>query len=887
MNRKAPPPAYPPGGGFDPKPGLHSKGDLHDPKKSGRQHRRNLSSPCDRPPATPGGVKMRFRAIEAKTHLEFKGRIDWNDVTEDTSGFPINTVDRWDIEWRAVIVEGDVVTPIEVEHAALTAATNPAANVFLYTTGRNTDWIVGDRVQVKGCTPDTDYNITGVITHKPAANQFKLESNDTGLGAAKDPGEVFNLSTKEDFHHKFRNPKRRIALRKAEMVVLTSDHESITGGSNPAGSTYRFNTGNDNTYQVNDYVKVEGVSPAAYNGVWRVTNRVDNDTFEVAGDTSSLAAAGAGDVYLATTAFRYTTRGASGFNLGQSTKITGCKPETEFNGTWDITKVTGEDVFEVQPNRPPNDDLNDAQTLGVAFDEDDFLHVTIPHVPRPKTWSWQARVRCRSGEGCWSAFSRWTTAILPWDGAEPRPPTPTYGDFPITFDTKGKDDKHKLRLLFTYDEVGFWDVPGGDREDDVRGYDVQIDQSTDGATWDDAHGGGKPYRTQHRPAMDEDADTERVAVFPRISRRFWYRARVRTVDRFSRKGAWSDWTDPALPFDDDAPPKPKNVEVYPQSTDRVVVAWDDPTIDLPTSGTVSGTSGTPTLAGIGTHFLHQIEAGAIVKVFGNTYTVSEVTSATALTLMTNLSNSPSGHTLYEVVEDPDIAMYAVQLADWSDVNLGVQPNVWSDVYARDRVNGNRKAFKVKDADVGLTFYARVRSLDAARNRSKWVPAWVKDLHAGVGNDDPDVDGDGVVVLPGMSSVIVEFQNPRGEGQIEETTTKRWENLTTNRLYFLKARMTCGDRENTSGEPTGADIIVQITRFLDDGVSSAHLFTFGNRLRIQDGEWRSGLTVPPDFEITYLDPGEAISATVQQIGSDHPGNNLVIQVTLSPAPPLAV
>jgi hypothetical protein len=392
--------------------------------------------------------------------------------------------------------------------------------------------------------------------------------------------------------------------------------------------------------------------------------------------------------------------------------------------------------------------------------------------------------------------------------------------------------------------------------------------------------------------MDEDADTERVAVFPRISRRFWYRARVRSVDRFHRRSAWSDWTDAALPFDDQRPPTPLDVEIYPQSTDRVVVEWADPTIDVPLSGTVTGTSGTATLTGVGTHFLHQIDAGDRLKIeSGATYTVLKVTSATALTLTTNLATSPAAKKIWEVAEDPDVALYAVALAHSADVNLGVQPNEWADVYARDRVNGTRKAFKIRDADVGLTFYARVRSVDAARNRSEWIPAWVKALHAEAANSDPDVDGDGVVVLPGMSSVIAEFENPRGApGNIEETgspnTNKRWENTTTNRLYFVQARMICGDRDAGQGEPTGADIIVQVTRFESDGTSSAHLFTAGNRLRIQDGEWRSGLTPAADFEITYLDPGEAIQPAVVQVGSGNPGNNLLIQITLSPAPPVA-
>ena len=68
--------------------------------------------------------------------------------------------------------------------------------------------------------------------------------------------------------------------------------------------------------------------------------------------------------------------------------------------------------------------------------------------------------------------------------------------------------------------------------------------------------------------------------------------------------------------------------------------------------------------------------------------------------------------------------------------------------------------------------------------------------------------------------------------------KRWENLGLNRLYFQYARMTCDE----SNRPGGADIIVQIARFEDDGVTNASIFASGNRLRIQDGEWRSAVVV---------------------------------------------
>lgn len=913
-----PPPSFPPGRGFAPKPGLDGKGDLHDPKKAGRQHRRSLASPCDRPPSVPTGVRMKFRAVEAKTHLNFKGRIVWDDVTTDSSGFTISTVDRWDIEWRALDGDGD---PVEVEHSALLRAWNPTAQNFHYKTARaispdrdgGFEWHVGDRVKIHGCFPETNYNGTFTITAIPASDEFVVDGGHSGEQDAKRVGEVYDLSTSQTFRRKLRNPQPRIALRKATMEIATSDHSGITAAHNPSGTTYRFVTGPTNDYQVGDYVKVEGASPPAYNGIWHVTNRIDADTFEVLGDQSGVAAGTSGDVYIATTFFEFTTRGINGFNNGDQVRVTGCRPEVDYNGTYEVTTTPGDDVFRVRPNRHPNEPLLNAEVLGVVYDHTDALHLLMPHVPRARSWSWQARVRCRSGEGCWSAFSHWTDPILPFDGAEPKPPAPTYGTFPITFDHKGKGKHRKTRLLFTFDEVLNWDVPGGDREEDVKSYTVQLDHSIDGVTWDTTRQGGSPYRTHSRPARDGDADSTVTVVFHNdIHRHYWYRCRVRTIDRFSRRGDWSAWTDPALPFDDDSPPTPVNVEVFPASTDRVVVAWEDPTIAVPCVGTVSGTIGFPTLTGVGTQFRRQVEAGTVIKIAdtyadlgsADTYTVKAVTSATSLTLTSDLLASATDSVVWEVTDDPDVAIYAVQIAKFANVDTSVQPNEWSDVYAHDRSEGRRKGFKIKNSDTDETFMARVRSIDAARNRSAWIPAWVRAAHSGDANSDPDADADGVVVVPGGSIVSAEWNYPGrldkdgldikdDDGDTTEHITapyeipSRFENQTGIRLYFKNCQLTCGDKEAGTGCPTGTGIIVQMRRWETDEVTAHTLFDASggdDRPRIGTNDFRGSSNT---FQAggKYVDPGEAVSCTLFQYGATNPGSNLRVQLTMSPAAPV--
>jgi hypothetical protein len=142
-----------------------------------------------------------------------------------------------------------------------------------------------------------------------------------------------------------------------------------------------------------------------------------------------------------------------------------------------------------------------------------------------------------------------------------------------------------------------------------------------------------------------------------------------------------------------------------------------------------------------------------------------------------------------------------------------------------------------------------------------------------------------VVDPGQTSVIAEFHAPRpgtvSTGQLDPgDIPKRWENLGTSRLYFQYARMSCDEAHR----PTGDDIVVQIQRFEDDGVTFANIFTIGNKLRINDGDFRSGRET--DFDIAYLDPGESLQAVIQTVGSGNHGQDLDITVFLSPIPAVA-
>ncbi len=59
-------------------------------------------------------------------------------------------------------------------------------------------------------------------------------------------------------------------------------------------------------------------------------------------------------------------------------------------------------------------------------------------------------------------------------------------------------------------------------------------------------------------------------------------------------------------------------------------------------------------------------------------------------------------------------------------------------YAKDRgVKGNHRNFVIEEADLGLIFYARVRSVSSDRDKSAWIPGTI------AGNSDPGASASGV------------------------------------------------------------------------------------------------------------------------------------------------
>lgn len=556
----------------------------------------------------------------------------------------------------------------------------------------------------------------------------------------------------------------------------------------------------------------------------------------------SWAPISAASIVSGTTA-EFTTKRKHGFSNGDLVVVGGMVP-SGYNGTWTITTTPTAWKFRADIGTSPAA----ATDFGQVQDADDTYHVITGVLPQPKTLYWKARVRAHSVEGCWGLWSAWTAVGLPWTGADPTPPAPTLFSPAISFDRIGKGKRRHFRLKAKFYEVTNWDVPGGDTEDDMRAYQVVIDRSDDASAWD-----GSPwYRKKLVMAkQDDDADTTRTVNF-RVSPKQWYRYKVRSIDRFNRHGAWSSWSDAALPNDNVTPPTPLQVLIHGTSTDRVVLNWDKPVIDYPTRGTVAGTSGTATLTGTDTKFTIEIGTGTVVKVDNNSYTVKAVASDTSLTLTGNLSTSPTISVLYEVEEHYDVEHYEAQIAKLADVNTGPTPDDWSVVYMRDKTRGTRKAFKVLAADENGTFYGRVRSVDMAGNKSAWVAGRTTP------NDSTTADGMAVVIGKGAGKTKIVWSVLGRVRVLAEANTHDYdmdEGLTT-----LKVRA------RVKVAPVGANLIVGL--YKNNSSIGVVTIAAGSKRGVNDA-----------IATTWVD-SDIFSCSIDQVGSSFAGRQLTVVHVLS-------
>jgi hypothetical protein len=502
------------------------------------------------------------------------------------------------------------------------------------------------------------------------------------------------------------------------------------------------------------------------------------------------------------TTFRYVTRRAHGRVAGDSIEVKDCQSPATYNGTFVVTNVVNSTTLEVNGGSAGVADCADP---GVMIDDDDRLHVITRELPRPKTWYQQTRVRAVDNHGCPGAWSPWTTPLLPWTGADPQPPTPT--GLTLTFDNKDKSRRNRWRAIAECDEVINWDVPGGDREDDMAAYDFQIQKSSNGSTPDE---NSKTWHRRVSAKADSDADTRVRVVRHQIFKRYYYRTRARAVDRFGRRGAytaWSAWQQPG----NEAPPQPILVEIFAGSTNRVVVQWDAPDDPVNTD-----------------------------------------------------------------IIDQDI--------DYFQVKLSKSPT-FATTYRIDKYHtAMKRSFRPRAADLGDTFYAQVRSMNSEGDPSAWIPAKLDP-----GNSNPAASADGVTIGAAGGSGAPDWAWRRGGPAItKHYANARRTNTTGVRQYLHKARATCGDKDLSTGAPTGSALKFNFRRWVASEASHAPVFDNGaggdddERLKINAGTYKD-VNGPSTFSIAYLEPDEAISVRVGAVGSGEPGSDWLVQLWMSPSP----
>lgn len=227
------------------------------------------------------------------------------------------------------------------------------------------------------------------------------------------------------------------------------------------------------------------------------------------------------------------------------------------------------------------------------------------------------------------------------------------------------------------------------------------------------------------------------------------------------------------------------------------------------------------------------------------------------------------------VIDQDIDYFQVQLS----ISLTFATN-----YKFDRFQASmRKSFKVDDTESGgSTYYVRVRSVNSEGDKSDWIPATT------AGNSSSGATPDGVSPAAGGGGKIVASWSKPGRARVKHYANRRWTNTTGVRLYFAKARATCGDKDASTGAPTGAGtgLRFNLRRWLADESAHAPVFDAGggtdddDRLWIDAGTYKD-VNGPDTFDITYLDPDEALTVKVVQVGSTYPGDDWTVQLFMEP------
>ena len=231
--------------------------------------------------------------------------------------------------------------------------------------------------------------------------------------------------------------------------------------------------------------------------------------------------------------------------------------------------------FDFDTEHPPSKQVKHTKRIDAkeVFDSDnDEPHVAWKDLPKPRQWYVQGRARIQDKHHRKSDWTPWTDPVLPIQEALPKPPAPVITDLSFFKDNGNRETKYEARTRF--DNVQNWDVPGGDKEDDMARYvwkaQVQI-------------GGSGAWRLLDKGTIEDvdddedDGPTTGKFTFRRVHRRHKYRVKMRSVDRWNRRGDWTTWfpSSSGVSIASDTPPQ-VTINKYIDLKKRRGVVWDAP-----------------------------------------------------------------------------------------------------------------------------------------------------------------------------------------------------------------------------------------------------------------------------------------------------------------------
>ena len=265
----------------------------------------------------------------------------------------------------------------------------------------------------------------------------------------------------------------------------------------------------------------------------------------------------------------FTTKKAHNFVIGEIVRVQDVKP-SQYNGKWTVLSAgLTSTKFRVTLDVAATKDLEDEGT--VEGQPDPNYNIVIEHFPNPKRWYWVVRIRAWDNKQCPSDWSNVTQPALPIQEAEPQPPAPTFVS--LTFDRKGGKKHNAWRGKVKITPVHFWDIPGGDHEDDMAVYWAKIQVSEDGGnTWD-------KHALLHVRDSDEekDEDASILMVFGRVRRRNLYRVLLSSTSRYHQRGDYAGpYPSPSGFGVGFAPGQVQNVVVTRPAPRRLKASWDEP-----------------------------------------------------------------------------------------------------------------------------------------------------------------------------------------------------------------------------------------------------------------------------------------------------------------------